>query len=50
MPKRNFELQVYETEDYEESPLPGETLVFKEKKKKEESLEEIDDRLMGRLR
>jgi hypothetical protein len=50
VPKRNFDMQTFETEDYDESPLPGETLVFKdngkeyvppeepkEKEKKEES-------------
>jgi hypothetical protein len=32
--KRNFELQVYETDNYDESPLPGEMLIFKETGKK----------------
>jgi len=30
LPKRNFELQKYETDNYDESPLPGETLIFKD--------------------
>ena len=30
MPKRNFNIQKYETENWDESPLPGEMLVFKD--------------------
>jgi hypothetical protein len=30
LPKRNFDIQKYETENYDESPLPGEMLVFKD--------------------
>ena len=30
MKARRWELDVYETDNYDESPLPGETLIFKD--------------------